>query len=109
MIRRQFIKNISACALGGLAFSNIFTNKKKWKDVIIGHNTHQYKIDLNWGALNNRFYPVNDCHEMVQDSRGRIVLLTNHTKNNVIIYDKKTAKTCSISPIIIVTKSSKRR
>jgi len=31
---------------------------------------------------------VNDCHEMVQDSKGRIVLLTNHTKNNVIIYDK---------------------
>jgi len=89
MIRRQFIKNISACTLGGLAFGNIFTNKKKWKDVIIGHNTHQYKIDLNWGALNSQFYPVNDCHEMVQDSRGRIVLLTNHTKNNVIIYDKK--------------------
>jgi len=26
---------------------------------------------------------------MVQDSKGRIVLLTNHIKNNVIIYDKK--------------------
>jgi hypothetical protein len=26
---------------------------------------------------------------MVQDSKGRIVLLTNHTKNNVIIYNKK--------------------
>jgi hypothetical protein len=25
---------------------------------------------------------------MVQDSQGRIILLTNHTKNNVIIYDK---------------------
>ncbi len=43
---------------------------------------------MNWGALNANFYPVNDCHEMVQDSRGRIILLTNHTKNNVIIYDK---------------------
>jgi len=32
---------------------------------------------------------VNDCHEMVQDSKGRIVMLTNHIKNNVIIYDKK--------------------
>ena len=26
---------------------------------------------------------------MVQDSKGRILLLTNETKNNVIIYDKK--------------------
>ena len=25
---------------------------------------------------------------MVQDARGRLILLTNHTKNNVIIYDK---------------------
>ena len=33
-------------------------------------------------------YPVKDCHEMVQDSMGRIILLTNETKNNVIIYDK---------------------
>ncbi len=42
-----------------------------------------------WGALNSQHYPVNDCHEMVQDSQGRIILLTNHTKNNVIVYDKK--------------------
>jgi len=32
--------------------------------------------------------PVNDCHEMVQDSKGRILLLTNETRNNVLIYDK---------------------
>lgn len=33
-------------------------------------------------------YPVKDCHEMVQDGKGRIILLTNETKNNVLIYDK---------------------
>ena len=60
-----------------------------FKDLIIGHGSHRYKIDLNWGVLHAQHYPVNDCHEMVQDSQGRIVLLTNHTKNNVIIYDKK--------------------
>ncbi len=66
-----------------------FNQFRPFKDQIIGHGTHQYKIDLNWGALNSTFYPVQDCHEMVQDSKGRIVLLTNHTKNNVIIYDRK--------------------
>lgn len=65
------------------AFSIDTTN-----DVIIGHNSHKYKVDLSWGNLDPVKTPVQDCHEMVQDSKGRIVLLTNHIKNNVIIYDK---------------------
>ncbi|WP_394750233.1 NHL repeat-containing protein [Spongiimicrobium salis] len=68
--------------------SPILSAMESYKDAIIGHRSHQYKIDLNWGALNSSFYPVNDCHEMVQDSKGRILLLTNHIKNNVIIYDR---------------------
>lgn len=58
------------------------------KDLIVGHGSHRYKVDMSWGNLNPQHTPVKDCHEMVQDSKGRIVLLTNHTKNNVIIYDK---------------------
>ncbi|WP_281540489.1 6-bladed beta-propeller [Maribacter aestuarii] len=88
MHRRTFIRNSSILSTGiisGLAQAQSFM---KYKDAIIGHNSHQYKIDLDWGALNSEFYPVNDCHEMVQDSRGRILLLTNHTKNNVIVYNK---------------------
>lgn len=57
-------------------------------DAVIGHGNYQYKVDLNWGALNSNYYPVNDCHEMVIDKKGRIILLTNHTKNNIIIYNK---------------------
>jgi len=88
MIRRNFIKN-SSLTLAGLTLGTMpILNLKNYKDVIIGHNSHQYKIDLNWGALNSNFYPVKDCHEMVQDSKGRIILLTNHVKNNIIIYDK---------------------
>lgn len=33
-------------------------------------------------------YPVNDCHEMVIDSKQRIYLLTNETKNNILVYSK---------------------
>jgi len=91
MLRRHFIKS-SAVQLAGISaglhsFQNC-RNLKQYKDLIIGHGTHQYKIDMNWGALDPTFYPVNDCHEMVQDSKGRIIMLTNHTKNNVIIYDQ---------------------
>lgn len=89
MHRRSFIQTSLTTLAGGTIFPNWTTSFPSFStDLIIGHNSHRYKIDLNWGALNPQFYPVNDCHEMVQDSQGRIILLTNHTKNNVIIYDK---------------------
>jgi len=90
MSRRNFLKQSSLLSLGiltgpiyGRAFD--FTNTQ---DVIIGHGTHRYKVDMNWGNLDPNKVPVKDCHEMVQDSKGRIILLTNHTKNNIIVYDK---------------------
>jgi sugar lactone lactonase YvrE len=48
----------------------------------------QYTLDTTWGQLDSSKYPVKDCHEMVQDKKGRIILLTNETKNNVLIYNK---------------------
>ena len=57
-------------------------------ELIIGHGDYRYTIDIHWGALNTQYHPVQDCHEMVIDKRGRIFLLTNHTKNNILIYDQ---------------------
>ncbi len=92
MKRRQFIgsaiSTLVGSTLGASALATAKNDYTQYRDFIIGHGTHRYKIDLNWGALNANFYPVNDCHEMVQDSNGRIILLTNDTRNNVIIYDK---------------------
>jgi hypothetical protein len=48
----------------------------------------QYTLDTSWSKADPAMNPVNDCHEMVQDSKGRILLLTNETKNNVLIYNK---------------------
>lgn len=53
-----------------------------------GHGPKRYKIDTRWSQADVSKTPVNDCHEMVQDAKGRIILLTNETKNNVMIYDK---------------------
>ncbi len=88
MKRRNFIQHTALATTGILAGMPVLNAMAPYKDMIIGHGSHQYKIDMNWGALNSNFYPVNDCHEMVQNSKGRIILLTNHTKNNVIVYDK---------------------
>jgi len=90
MSRRKFLKHSSYLAMGLVtypAFAKAFSLSDT-KDVIIGHNSHRYKVDMNWGDLDPLRTPVQDCHEMVQDSKGRIVLLTNHVKNNVIVYDK---------------------
>ncbi|WOD42662.1 6-bladed beta-propeller [Hwangdonia lutea] len=90
MSRRQFLKQSSLFSLGILTYpmSGNALELGTENDVIIGHNTHRYKVNMNWGNLDALKTPVKDCHEMVQDSKGRIVLLTNHTKNNIIIYDK---------------------
>ena len=55
---------------------------------IYGHNNMRYRMDTAWSKADPNINPVNDCHEMVQDSKGRILLLTNETKNNVLIYNK---------------------
>lgn len=60
----------------------------KTNDIIIGHHTHQYRLIRGWGDLDPQSHPVNDCHEMVIDRGGRIFLLTNECKNNILIYDR---------------------
>lgn len=88
MNRRKFIQQ-SGITATGLACLPSFLSAKANEDIILGHNNKRYRIDTKWGVQDFSRYPVKDCHEMVQDSKGRIILLTNETKNNVIIYDKK--------------------
>jgi hypothetical protein len=61
----------------------------KNKGKVYGYNNMLYTLDTNWSKANPTQYPVNDCHEMVQDKHGRILLLTNETKNNILIYNTK--------------------
>ncbi|WP_343487940.1 6-bladed beta-propeller [Allomuricauda sp. d1] len=88
MKRREFIRNTGMASLAMCTGDGFAKSMPQNKDAIIGHGDFRYKIDLNWGALNSTFHPLKDCHEMVMDKRKRIFLLTNHTKNNVLIYNK---------------------
>jgi len=84
MNRKHFIQQTSLAAAGILL-------SQKWlqdNDVILGHGKKRYRINTKWSKADVMHYPVKDCHEMVQDKKGRIILLTNETKNNVLIYDK---------------------
>lgn len=55
---------------------------------LIGHGNFQYEVVTGWGQLDPAKFPVANCHEMVEDSKGRLVLFQTDTHNNVLIYDK---------------------
>ena len=84
MHRKHFIKNSSLGLVGALYVPQVLISE----NVVLGHNNKRYKINTKWSKADVARYPVNDCHEMVQDQKGRILLLTNETKNNVLIYNK---------------------
>lgn len=88
MQRRKFLQQTSLAASGLFAAPYLHRGLNQ-DNTILGHNNKRYRINTHWSQLDFAQYPVKDCHEMVQDSKGRIILLTNEVKNNVIIYDKK--------------------
>jgi peptidylamidoglycolate lyase len=84
MQRRDFLRNSSMAMAGLITVPNVRFND----DLVLGQHKKRYKIDTKWSQADVSRYPVNDCHEMIQDKQGRIILLTNETKNNVLIYAK---------------------
>ena len=85
MKRRVFIQKAGLATASFAITKDMFAGNKGPVD---GHNDMKFRMNEKWGALNPEKFPVNDCHEMVQDKRGRIILLTNETKNNILIYNK---------------------
>ncbi len=85
MERRKFIQQTSLFTAGFFIAKDMLA-KNDWP--IYGHNNMRYRMDKAWSKADPLKNPVNDCHEMVQDAKGRILLLTNETKNNVLIFDK---------------------
>src|ERR1700749_596923 len=85
MERRTFIKT-SAIATGSFFIAKDLLAKDDGP--IYGHGNMRYRMDTAWSKADPMKNPVNDCHERVQDSKGRILRLTNETKNNVLIYNK---------------------
>lgn len=90
--RRNFLKGSVALAGGALLSPdlNFYIQKSKPKlgDEVLGHNGFRYRVHQEWGNLNPAQTPVKNCHEMVMDSKGRLIMVTDETKNNIIVYDK---------------------
>ena len=87
MKRKEFIYN-SSLLIAGTVIARDQLIQTINGETIYGQNEKRYKLDDKWVKADESTLPVNDCHEMIQDAKGRIVLLTNETKNNVIFFDK---------------------
>nr|WKN39449.1 twin-arginine translocation signal domain-containing protein [Tunicatimonas sp. TK19036] len=90
--RRDFLKGGAALAGGALLRPDLHfyiqKSKSKLGAEMLGHNGYRYRVHQEWGNLDPSQTPVKNCHEMVMDSQGRLIMVTDETKNNIIVYDK---------------------
>lgn len=89
--RRNFLKKTT---LAGAALAatpsfgfNILKNVLP-EDEIIGHGDFKYKVVKDWAKMSGVFNPILNCHEMQMDSKGRLIMLGDHTANNILVFDK---------------------
>jgi len=76
--RRKFLQVAAAGAVSAARVSG---------QSVLGQGQHRYRVVPGWGVLGDKT-PVKNCHGIVRDREGHIILLTDHTANNVIVYDK---------------------
>lgn len=89
--RRVFMKNLLAASAAGLVLPQAASGfwQKRADNSIIGHGEFRYRLDKEWGVQDPSKVPVNDCHEMVLDNKGRIFMTTTGAGNdNILIYDR---------------------
>lgn len=85
--RRNFIKKSVTTVALSLPVFNIIS-KPFLEEEIIGHGKFRYRVHKSWGNLDPTKTPIKNCHEMVMDRKGRLIMVTDETQNNIIIYDR---------------------
>ncbi|MGJ8682183.1 6-bladed beta-propeller [Paraglaciecola sp.] len=55
---------------------------------IVGAGDFKYKVNTQWGQLDPQKVPVENCHDLAIDSQGRIIMITDNVKNNIIVYSQ---------------------
>lgn len=58
------------------------------EDEILGHGDYRYRVVRDWAQISSIEHPILNCHEMVMDRQGRLVMIGDHPANNVMIFDK---------------------
>lgn len=90
--RRNFLRTAAAASLAAASTPvqsfAVLSKDKEPDEQVIGHNGFTYKVDKKWAKISVNDTPLSNCHEMVQDSQGRLIMIGDHTHNNIMIFDK---------------------
>jgi len=91
--RRKFLKTTTTATLGGLASPALGANVGRHKhrsasETLLGHGDYQYRLVRDWANISSVRTPLLNCHEMVIDSRGRLIMIGDHPQNNILIFDR---------------------
>lgn len=89
--RRDFIKKgiaVTAMTASVPAFGFNILSGKTLKDPILGHGDYRYKLVKDWAKISSIRNPLLNCHEMIMDQKGRLIMMGDHTANNILIFDK---------------------
>ena len=79
--RRGFVGSV----LGGVLGVSVLRGEEA-KGGVLGQGRFRYRAVPGWGVLDAKT-PVKNCHGIVRDREGHLILLTDHVANNVIVYD----------------------
>ncbi|MCP9235835.1 peptidylglycine monooxygenase [Lewinella sp. JB7] len=55
---------------------------------LIGHGNYRYRVHRDWAQINPFTTFLDNCHEMVTDSKGRLIMIGDDPRNNIIVFDK---------------------
>jgi hypothetical protein len=89
--KRNFIKStavLAAAAIAKPSFAFNVPNRPASNEIIVGHGNYRYKVNKQWAQISSQQTPILNCHEMVMDSKGRLLMLGDHTNNNILVFDK---------------------
>ena len=81
LTRRSFLGRATAAAIAAP-----FVARAQVNSPILGQGDFRYRVVPGWGQL-DEMTPVDNCHGIVCDRAGNIILLTDDPRNNFIIYD----------------------
>lgn len=83
MTRRCFLQTAGPAALTGPVLAATGAGDSP----VLGQGDFRYRQVPGWGVLDDRT-PVKNCHGIVEDREGHLILFTDHPENNVIVYDR---------------------
>ena len=85
MQRRTFLRT-SALAIPAL---NIHVARPKSREKLtVGQGDFRYRVRADWAKVPRQQYPLLNCHEMVSDRSGKLYMLGDHPRNNVLVFDR---------------------